>query len=128
MSGRKRGRGPEQERRSRKEGAGAREPAGAGRTPWLLEGAGGLRIRVHASPGARREGVLGVHGDALRVAVRAAPERGRANEAIEAVLAGALALPRRAVAVERGHGARLKTVRLHGVSAEAVRQRLAALL
>ena len=49
----------------------------------------GVVIRVKARPGARRNGFAGVHADALRIAVTAAPEKGKANEAIIALLAEA---------------------------------------
>lgn len=49
----------------------------------------GVVIRVKARPGARRNGFAGVHADALRIDVTAAPEKGKANEAIIALLAEA---------------------------------------
>ena len=52
----------------------------------------------------------------LKVRVRAAPEKGKANAAIEALLAKALGLPKSAVSVDKGETQRIKTVR---ISAEA---------
>ena len=43
-----------------------------------------------------------------------APERGRANEAVLRLLAETLALPRTALKLVSGHGAREKTVELRG--------------
>jgi uncharacterized protein len=90
----------------------------------LDEGAEGTRIRVRAVPGARREGVLGAHGDALRVAVRAVAEKGRANAALVEVLARALGLRPGDVEIVSGAGSRDKTVLVRGLGAAAVRQRL----
>jgi uncharacterized protein len=57
--------------------------------------------------------------------VRAVPEKGKANAAVEALLAKALGLPKSAVSVEKGETQRIKTVR---ISAEAsIRQALEAL-
>jgi uncharacterized protein YggU (UPF0235/DUF167 family) len=39
----------------------------------------GLVLPVRAQPGARKAGVLGEHGDALKIAVTVPPEEGRAN-------------------------------------------------
>lgn len=72
------------------------------------------RLRLHVVPGARRAGVVGRHGDGWKVRVTAAPERGAANEAVVRLLADTLGLPRRAVTIVSGHGAREKTVELAG--------------
>ena len=48
----------------------------------------------------------------LKVRVRAVPEKGKANAAVEALLAKALGLPRSAVSVEKGETQRIKTVRI----------------
>ena len=61
-----------------------------------------ILLRVKAKPGARADRVSGLRGDSLLVEVRAAPERGRANEAIARVLADALGLRASAVALKSG--------------------------
>lgn len=48
---------------------------------------GGVTVAVLASAGAAQSKVRGLHGDALKVAVRAAPEKGKANAEIEELLA-----------------------------------------
>ncbi len=62
----------------------------------------GVVILVRAKPHARRDGLAGVHGDRLRIAVAAPPDRGRANDALIAVLAEALGVPRSAVTLRSG--------------------------
>lgn len=46
----------------------------------------GALLTIWVTPGAKRTEVVGYHGDALRVRVAAAPERGRANKAVIALL------------------------------------------
>ena len=87
---------------------------------------GGVRFDLHAVPGARREAVLGVHGDAIRVAVRAVAEEGRANAALLEVLSTTLGVARRSIAIVAGHGGRRKVVEVTGATAETVRTRLLA--
>lgn len=87
-----------------------------------------MRLKLRVVPGARRDAVLAVHGDALRVAVRAVPEKGRANEAVVRLLASALAVPPGAVALVAGHGGRDKVVELRGLDAAEARARIAAAL
>lgn len=67
--------------------------------------------------GAVREG-------ALEVRVSAPPVEGAANEAIVALLAGQLKLPRRAVTLVAGERGRTKRVRIEGLGAAEVRARL----
>ncbi len=62
----------------------------------------------------------------LKVRVRAQPVDGAANAALLALLAKALAVPRRDVNLARGSQSRLKMVEIEGLSDEDVRERLSA--
>ncbi len=94
----------------------------------IKERDGAVYIDVHAVPGSKREGVIGVHGDALKVAVRARPEKGKANAALLAVLARVAGVRRSGVEVISGHSSRRKRVRIEGVTADEVRTRIEAAL
>jgi uncharacterized protein (TIGR00251 family) len=82
------------------------------------------RISVTVSPGASRSELVGRHGDGWRVRVTAAPERGRANEALCKLLADALGLPRRSLRVVAGQSARTKIVEVDGLAVEEIEDRL----
>lgn len=84
------------------------------------------RLRVRVVPGARASGVVGRHGDAWKLRVTAAPERGRANEAVVRLLATRLGVSRRDVVVVSGTLTRDKVVEVRGVSADEAERRLAA--
>jgi uncharacterized protein len=86
--------------------------------------AGSTRLRLRVSPGAKSAGVVGRHGEAWKVRVAAPPEGGRANEAVVRLLADALSLPRDAVTLVSGHGARDKVVQLAGLDSTQVGRRL----
>ena len=86
----------------------------------------GTKLRVRVVPGSANAGIVGRHGDAWKIRVRAAPERGRANDAVVELLAGTLELPRRDVRLVGGHGTRDKLVELSGLSADETDRRLAA--
>jgi len=83
------------------------------------------RLRLRVSPGARSAEVVGRHGEAWKLRVAAPPEGGRANEAVVRLLADKLSLPRDAVTLVSGHGARDKIVQLAGLDSTQVEQRLA---
>ena len=82
------------------------------------------RLRLRVSPGARNARVVGRHGQAWKVRVAAPPEGGRANEAVVRLLAETLSLPRGAVTLVSGHGARDKVVRLDGLDQTQIKRRL----
>ena len=88
--------------------------------------AASTRLRLRVSPGSGRAEVVGRHGDAWKVRVTAAPEHGRANDAVVKLMADTFALPRSAVTIVSGHGARDKIVELAGVGPALIERRLAS--
>jgi uncharacterized protein len=84
------------------------------------------RLRLTVAPGAARPCVVGRHGDGWKLRVAAAPERGRANEAVLALLAETLAVPRRDVTLVSGAASRNKIVELTGLGPDEIERRLAA--
>ena len=84
------------------------------------------RLRLRVSPGAGRTALVGRHGDAWKVRVKEAPERGRANEAVLRLLSETLALPRTALKLVSGHGGREKIVELTGMGPALIERRLAS--
>lgn len=82
--------------------------------PWLHPDGDGTasRLEIHAVPGARIDGLAGIHGDRLKVRVSAPPEGGRANGAIRGLLAAALGVPPREVELVRGGTSRTKAFRV----------------
>ncbi len=92
--------------------------------------ADGVRLRLKVTPKASRNRCQRLERDAdgvlrLRVAVTAAPEKGKANRAVIALLAKALGLARGALAVSAGETGRLKTLDIHGDAAD-LRRRIRA--
>jgi uncharacterized protein (TIGR00251 family) len=74
---------------------------------------GSLVLDIKAIPRARTAEVSDVMANgALRVKVTAAPEKGKANEEICAVLAAFLGLPKRNVELIYGHSSPQKRVRI----------------
>jgi len=81
-------------------------------------------LRVYLVPNAKIDRVVGEHGDAVKITVRAAAVEGKANAALIRFLAEQLKLSRHAIVLERGHRSRNKLVRIDGLSAEDVRTRM----
>jgi uncharacterized protein (TIGR00251 family) len=87
---------------------------------------GGLRLAVRLSPKASAEGITGLIADpggtvALKVAVTAPPEAGKANDALLRLLAKALRLKRRDLTLVLGAADRRKLVHVAGDPAALAR-------
>jgi hypothetical protein len=92
---------------------------------WLRDDGDGVLLFIRLQPGARRSALCGEHGGRLKIAISAPPLDGRANDALTEWLAGQLGVARRQVSIAAGAHSREKTVRIDGIGAAGVRQRLA---
>lgn len=93
----------------------------------IRQDAAGTILPVKVVPGASRDKVVGVLGDALKVTVSAAPEKGRANQAVVRVLAEALGVDRRSISAVSGQTAARKEFRIQGASARELHATLSRL-
>lgn len=84
--------------------------------PYLSPHAEGTLLSVYVQPGARKSGVVGVHGEALKVAIAAPPVDGKANSTLLATLRGVFSLPADRLTLERGEKSRHKLCLLRGLS------------
>ena len=96
--------------------------------PWGLMQSG-ISLRVRVTPKSSVESVLGLcetaEGTALQVKVRAVPEDGAANAAVEKLIAAWLKMPKSSVSLRSGAKSRVKLLHVHGDSSTLV-QRLRA--
>jgi uncharacterized protein (TIGR00251 family) len=83
------------------------------------------RLRLRVAPGGRRDEVVGRHGGGWKIRVAAAPERGRANDAVVRLLAERLRLSPRDVTLVSGHFGRDKIVEVAGIDPAETERRLA---
>lgn len=85
-------------------------------------------MSVRAQPGARKNAVVGELGGALKVAVTAPPEDGRANQAITELLREWLKLKRSQVELASGATNRNKHFLIRGLSVKELEDLLATKL
>jgi uncharacterized protein (TIGR00251 family) len=88
----------------------------------------GVILPVHAQPGARKNGITGVHAGRLKVTVTQPPEKGKANEAIVKLLAGLLGIKRSQVTLLAGDASKLKSFLIAGVNLAELQGRLSSIL
>ena len=94
----------------------------------LTEHAEGVILPIRAQPGARKNGVTGEQAGALKVAVTAPPEDGRANKALVEVLREALQLKRSQIELLSGQTSRDKRILIRGLTGAELQQRLAGII
>ena len=79
----------------------------------------GLAVRVRVTPNAGADRIEGVETrddgvEVIRIRVRAIPDKGKANDAVIALLAASLGVPKRAVTLTAGDTARQKALHIAG--------------
>jgi len=84
---------------------------------FLRDAPDGCAITLKVHPRARRRGVVGPIGDALKVEVTAPPAEGAANAEVEALIAELLGIAGRQVTVAHGAMSRRKVVVVNGITA-----------
>ena len=79
-------------------------------------------VKVH--PRAKKNAITGEVGDSLKLSLTTPPIEGRANEACVEFFAKLLKVPRSSVTIASGQTSRNKSIRVTGVTAQYIRERL----
>ena len=86
-----------------------------------------MRFQVRVTPKSRADGIQASRdGGMIRVRVTAPPEDGKANEAVVALLAERLGLPRRSIRLAGGATSRVKWIEADGLEEAELWRRLEA--
>lgn len=93
-------------------------------TPWLRIGDGKITLRLHVQPGAKTTRIIGLHGDALKISLAAAPIEGQANALLVAFIADRLGLARSSVRLRGGQSSRRKLIEVIAAPADAAKRLL----
>jgi uncharacterized protein (TIGR00251 family) len=83
-----------------------------------------MRLQLKVVPGSSRDAIAGWLDDALKVRVRAPAERGKANAAVEKLVAAALDIPSESVCIVAGQTSPRKVAEIDGLSELDVHSRL----
>ncbi len=81
-------------------------------------------LRFHITPNAKVDKVIGTHGAAIKIKLRAPAVEGKANAALYHFLADQLQIPTRNIVLEHGQKSPDKLVRIDGLSEDEVHRRL----
>jgi len=92
----------------------------------VRETADGISFELHVQPRASRNGVTGIQEGAVRIRLTSPPVDGAANEQCVKLLAVLLGVRRRDITIVSGETSRHKTVRVAGITADRLRDVIAA--
>ena len=90
----------------------------------INETAAGVTFAIKVQPRAKKNAIRGEVGEALKVALNAPPVDGKANAACVEFFSEILRVPKSAVMITAGETSRNKVIRVVGISAALVRERL----
>ena len=82
---------------------------------------GGCLVSPRVQPGASRNAVVGMYGDAVKIALQAPPVDGKANQLLCRLFAEWCGLPKSAVELRSGQTGRSKVLELSGITAEQLK-------
>lgn len=81
---------------------------------WYHINADCITLTLHVQPGAKQTSIAGLHGEALKIRLAAAPIEGRANDALLKFIAGVFEVPLREVTLRQGEQSRHKRIEVRG--------------
>lgn len=81
----------------------------------VAEVAGGVRIKLHVHPGAKRNGISGLFGDSIKFELQVPPVDGKANAALIKLFAKMLKCSKSAVQLVSGETSRDKVLEIRDI-------------
>jgi len=90
----------------------------------FTESNGAVTFAVKVVPRASKNQIVGIEGDAIKIRLNAPPVEGKANDALIAFLAAALAVPRARIEIVTGQTSRRKILRVRGMAPQEVERNI----
>ena len=81
-------------------------------------------LKIKVVPGSSRNYIAGWLGESLKIRVTAIPEKGKANDAVVALLADTLKIPKQDVTLSSGASSPRKVFKISGLSRSEIKSRL----
>ena len=90
----------------------------------FTESNGAVTFAVKVVPRASKNQIVGIEGDAIKIRLNAPPVEGKANDALIAFLAAALAVPRARIEIVTGQTSRRKILRVRWIAPQEVERKI----
>ncbi|MFQ5355087.1 MAG: DUF167 domain-containing protein [Mariprofundaceae bacterium] len=87
----------------------------------ISRGADGVFLNIHVQPAARCNAVIGLYGDAIKIALTAPPQDGKANLALLGFVIETLKLPKSDIKLVSGLKSRRKRLFIRGNTAALIK-------
>ncbi len=84
----------------------------------------GIILRVHLQPRAKKNEIVGIHGDSIKIRLKAPPVDGKANEEARRFLAKVLGIKRQQVILKTGTTSRSKSFFIKDVDLNTIEKKL----
>jgi uncharacterized protein len=88
---------------------------------WFIEKGGEIILSIRVIPRASRSELVGIHDGAVKVRLSSPPVDGAANAELIKLLAKSLGVPKSAIEIVSGQASKTKSVRVTGISTEALK-------
>ncbi len=88
----------------------------------------GVILSVKAQAAARKNGITGIYAGALKLAVTQTPEKGKANQALQRLIADLLGIKQSQIELVGGETSSRKQFLIRGAKAEQIEQAIATVL
>jgi uncharacterized protein (TIGR00251 family) len=86
----------------------------------ISEITGGVRIKLHVHPGAKRNGISGFFGDSIKFDLQTPPVDGKANAALLKILAKMLKCSKSSIDLVSGESSRDKILEIRGFNKDSL--------
>ena len=96
--------------------------------PWIKTNREGILLTLHINPRAAKDELCGLHGNTLKLRLKAPPVDGKANAGLIKFLSKTLKVPPAHVRITHGESGRQKHVLVVGISEEDARALLTPLV
>jgi uncharacterized protein (TIGR00251 family) len=83
----------------------------------------GCLLKCWIQPRSSRSTIIGIHGDALKIALTAPPVDGKANKELLKFMAKYFKLPQRGIQITAGESSRSKTILINGLNKDIIIQK-----
>lgn len=91
---------------------------------YISETNEGLIIHFHVQPGASKSEISGLHGNRIKVRLKAPPVEGRANEELIRFLSKLLEIPKKNIEIISGGLSRQKNVKISGINKDLFKRKI----